>query len=117
MTDLGSQGAKITSLLMRAFDLNVGSVRTSVTHCIPVIERKLFDREDPAFSQKLLGVLEELDGLGCRWVAFELLNGQRYVSGSKNYQITSDRIRKMIKSREESLEEQRRLGELEDDTN
>lgn len=115
VNDLGSQSAKSTSLLMNAFGLNIGTVRNAITGGVPLIEKKLFDRKDPMFPQKLLGILCDLDALGAKWTAIELLDGQEYSPGDARYEITADRLRNMIRAREESLEGLRRLGELEDD--
>jgi len=113
VSDLGPQSTKGASLLMKAFGVGAGAIKAAAVNRSPLITKRLFDRADPLFASKLVSVLEQLDELGCEWTAIELPDGQVYSPTHKYYEITPDRLRNMIKAREESLEYQRRLGESE----
>ena len=111
--DLGPHAAKSTLVLSKAFSSSIKSVTDAVSAGTPVFVRPIFDREDALFPEKLLRVLGQLDALGCRWVAWELLDGEVFSPSERYFEITVARLRNMITAHEESLEEQRRQGELE----
>jgi hypothetical protein len=112
VSSLGNSDAKCLSLLMNSFGVSLGALRASLAKRDPVVERELFDRSDPTFPQRLLGVLEQLELLGCTSKAFELLEGQAYVPTGRYVEVTPNHLRTMIATRDVSLAEQRRLGEL-----
>jgi hypothetical protein len=111
--DLGPQMAKSTSLLSSTFSLGLKDVKALVSGGMPIVERTIFDRKNPAFPEQLVTVLEQLDALGCDWVAFELLDGQRYSPNNQYFELTASRLRSMIAARAESVQQQRELGKLE----
>jgi len=115
--DLGQRAAKSTLVLSKVSSLSLKSVMDAVKAGIPVFVRPVFDRKDELFAEKLLRVLEQLDTLGCKWVAWELLDGQAFSPREQYFEITVNRLRNMIAADQESLEEQRREGELEDGEN
>jgi len=111
--DLGSQKARSLSLLMDAFELSMAAVKNAVASNSPVVTKKLFDRKDPQFPSRLANLLDELSAINCEWTAVELVNGQSYEPSGKFYEITAERLRKMVAAREESIAQQRHLGEME----
>lgn len=113
INSLGANSAKCTALLMKSFGVSLGSTQESISKGRPVLERELFDRKDPAFPEKLLTALKELERLGCSCTAFELLDGQTYVPKERYYTVTPDRLSNIVAAHEASLAEQRRLGESE----
>lgn len=113
INDLGPYAAKVQLLLMREFGCSFGQIRNALNLHAPVATKKLFDRIDASFTEKLPGVLDELTRLQCKWRAIQLLDGQVYSDAAVYYEITSDRLREMIVTRARSFEQQRRLGELE----
>lgn len=114
VTDLGDQRAKVQSLLMRSFALGVAAVNSAVAARRPVLQKELFERTSPEFPHKLLEVMEQLQQLGSTFAVFRLSDGQAYVPEGSYEQITPDRLRTMIRTDQQLLEEQRLFGELED---
>lgn len=114
VSDLGANRTKAQWLLMRSFALGEGVIRNAIAARTPVVHRQLYDRQNPAFPHQLLQLMEQLEQLGSAFTVYELPDGQTYDPARTYYQITPDRLRNMIAAREESLQQQRRLGELED---
>lgn len=115
--ELGPQSAKATSLLFKELGISLAVTSVATDSQRPVMIKRLFDRTDPGFAERLVSVLQKLDGLGCRWTAIELPDNQTYSPEGRYFEITPDRLRNMIEDRAESLEEQRRLMELESPEN
>ena len=102
------------ALLLKSLGVSVGPGISAIAAETPVLQRRLFDRQDPEFPQRLLQAMEHMDELGTGYVVFEIPDGKTYIPGRKYYQVTPDRLRNMISADQQSLEEQRRLGRLED---
>lgn len=113
VTNLGDKSAKAQTLLMSSFAINLGAISSAVATRTPVLQRRLFDRHSPEFPHKLLAVMEQLEQLGSVFALFELQDGQAYTPDGSYYRITPDRLRNMISAREQSLEDRRRLADLE----
>ncbi len=111
--DFGPQKAKSMSLLMSAFGLSMAVIKGSVSNRTPVVTKQIFERTDPLFPQRLANLLDELSAIGCKWTAVELVDGQVFDQEGKYYEITAERLRKMIAARDESIEQQWYLGEME----
>ena len=95
----------------------IGEMIRAMADQWPVIERTLFDRKDPDFPYRLLRLLQTLEGIGAEYVAYELMDNRAYDprEAETYYRVTAERLATMIKSRSESLEQQRRQARLEAD--
>jgi hypothetical protein len=113
INSLGDSSAKAHALLMKTFELSVPAVNEAIAAQRPVLQRRLFDRMNPEFPQKLLEVMERLQQLGSGFSVVELAADKSYIPGNSYYEVTPDRLRNMISAHNESLEDQRRFGELE----
>ena len=113
--DLGPQSAECIFLLSRSFSVGIAEIRNSVERGLPVLERKIFDRKDATFPMRLAKAFTELDALKCQWKAFEVLEGQRWVPSGSYFQLTAERVQNMISARQDSLDHQRHISEIEDD--
>ncbi|HYC96108.1 MAG TPA: hypothetical protein VEB39_10465 [Sphingomicrobium sp.] len=114
--DFGGRRAECTLLLSELFSVPLSAIKQNFDLGLPVGERRLFDRGSTEFPDALMDAFQQLDGFGCRWRAFELLDDDSWDPAATYFQITSSRLANMIASRNESMEQQRRTAELEDDT-
>ena len=112
LADLGPHGARVLDTLRREFQVSVGELRAAVGTGRPVAERRLFHRRAPELTARLVTTLEALDGLGCRYQAFQIQDGERFVQGKTYYELTPDRLRTKVGDRAASMAEQERYAEL-----
>ena len=77
--DLGASSAQSLAALAKMSSLGLSEIRKAVEEERPVLERRLFDRNQPDFPDRLEKALLELDALGAKWSAFELLDGQTWI--------------------------------------
>lgn len=82
----------------------------------PVFARRLFDRQDAEFPDKLLTLLEWLESQSLPYKAFQILDHEDFDWGntSKYYQLDADRLRTRILTRRLSIEQQEESARLEE---
>lgn len=116
LDDFGSDKATTVTDIRTASGISMSDVIQAVAEKRPVLVRRLFDRKDPAFPQRLLQLLAALEGRHQSYRAYELLDGEEFdpLKADKYYTLTAERLRNMIEARSKSLDEQRRLARLQD---
>lgn len=113
---LGPAKAAVLQELRALAPVTVAEAMNSVVSGQPVFVQKLFDRKNPEFAGKLLSFLEWMDSHSVPYKALQVLDTDRFELSrcDKYYRVDADRLRTMISSRAASLEEQRRIGRLQD---
>jgi len=112
--DVGPNRLDVIKTLRSAFGVGLQEISHATSTAVPLIERHLFDRKEPAFPGILLALMSQLQALGASFTVYQVLDHQSFDPSGKYYEVTIDRLRNLIDSREESLQEQRTLGGLED---
>jgi hypothetical protein len=115
LNDVGPNKADVVGALRAALGVGLKDIGHA-SNATPLVERSLFDRKNPTFPQTLLGLMVRLETLGASFAVYQLLDDQQFSPTEKYYQITIDRLKDLISSREESLRRQRDLGEREEGT-
>jgi hypothetical protein len=113
--DFGPKKAEVVKAIREQIGLGLPEISQASSAGKPLLERKLFDRENPDLPVRLLDLMIRLDGLNANYAIFELLDNQVFSSAEKYHEINSGKLRNMIEARETSLNQQRILGELEGD--
>jgi hypothetical protein len=113
--EIGNNKASVLVESSKTFSISISTVSKRIVDHQPVADREIFGRDEDDFPQKLLRYFHKLDGLGCKWRAFELLGNEKWDRERKYFQITLDKLINMIKSRDSSLEYQRSISYLEGD--
>lgn len=111
---LGPQRAEAVKAIREKLGLSLSDITTACSTGRPLLERRFFDRGVPDFPVRLLELVSQLDALGTDFTIFELLDNQVFSSAEKYYEINYEKLKKMIKAREESLVLQRFSGGLDD---
>lgn len=111
--DSVAQNTEVLAAVRRNLGMSLAETRKSITEEKPLFDKPLFDRADPGFPEKLLALFEELDGLQVNYCAHQVLDGQEFSPLGRYYEVDTTKLRNLIKSHTESLEEQRSWNEVE----
>lgn len=116
LNGFGSDEADVAKILRAGLGLEMSKITQLAGSGKPLIVKKLFDRSEPTFAELLQPVLEQLEGVGASYSAFELLDTQEFSSmdPGKLYRIDSKRLRNMIATRQASIQQQIDIGALQD---
>ena len=112
---LGDNKADVIRRLRLTASLKIGDATRVIEMGEPVFRRSLFDRNDPAFPDRLHELLEWFEFHGVRYRAFEILNGQPFDKSNtlEYYMIDAARLKGIMESTKASLDQQRRMGHSE----
>lgn len=110
--DLGPSRAQSLKAIRDVFGLGYDDIARAASTSMPVAVRRLFDRSTPQFPASLLNLLLRLEHLAATVRVYQLLDGQSYDSRSTYYEITADRLRRLVLERARSLAEQQFLSSL-----
>jgi hypothetical protein len=113
--DAGPDAAKVTVLMRRELGVSSDELRRALGTERPVFERSLYGRKDPEFPHQLINAMRELDVLGARYDAYQLLQDQSYSSGMKFFRLTPENLEASLEARAQSINQQRSLARLEED--
>lgn len=113
LKNTGPNKVDVVSALRAALGVSLQDISHATSTAAPLIERTLFDRKDPTFPETLYSLMSKLEALGASFVVYQLLDDQHFSPAEKYYEITVGRLRNLISSRGESLQQQRELGERE----
>lgn len=114
--DFGTEKSRAIAEIRATVTISLAEITTAAQRGTPVLERTLFDRGDREFPQRLLRMLETLRKIGASCRVYELLEGQTFdpAKCSGYFEVTADRLEKMISTRTTSLDRQRKLGRIEE---
>ncbi|GLR14911.1 hypothetical protein GCM10007907_37010 [Chitinimonas prasina] len=112
--DFGPKKIEAIGAIREKLGIGLSLINQSFANGTPLLERAIFDRNNPDFPNQLLDLIRRLDALQVGYVAFEILDNQTFSLPGKYYEITFDRLTQMIEAREKSVEQQRNIGELQD---
>lgn len=114
--DLGPDKACTISELRTVSAVGVTEIVKAVAERRPIFEKKLFDRSDQSFPERLLHLLQRLESLGLPYHAYQVLDDDIFdpARRAKYYEVTAHRLQNIIEARCASLEQQRRLARLEE---
>ena len=115
--DTGTQGVEIVKRLKAVVPTGVSAVSTAIDTGEPLFVRRLFDRRDSDFPNRLLAFFEWLESQSLSYKAFQVLDNDSYERSKSNqyYLVNADRLRTMIKTRKSSLDQQRQIGRLQEE--
>ena len=110
VSDFGPNRSEAITLLRRSFGMPLSSIQSAVAQGRPLFERQLFDRREPAFPDVLLEAMRKLEHFGASFRAHELLDGQSFSPDGSYYQITPDRLERIVESHRAGLAETHKAG-------
>lgn len=112
----GTQRVEMIKRLNAVVPSGVSSVSAAIDTGEPVFVRRLFNRQDSEFPNRLLAFLEWLESQSLPYKAFQVLDQDSYERSKSNqyYVVNADRLRTMIAIRESSLDQQRQFARLQE---
>lgn len=112
----GGKNALVVQKLRSFVPVPVAEIISAMTAQQPVFVRKLFDRKNPEFPLQLLEFMKWLESNSISYRAFQVLDHDQFESSRCNryFAVDAEKLNAIIATRSASLEEQQRIGRLED---
>ena len=99
---------EVIKILRAGLGIEIGRITKLAGSGKPLVVKTLFDRSEPTFAEKLHNVFNQLDSVRAGYKAYEILDEQEFskINPANLYQITSERLKKMIETWKNSMQEQ-----------
>ena len=113
---LGPSQTEAVKELRTCFGLGLGEIYSAIRSSELAVERRLFDRGDASFPERLCRLLLYLEQSNIPYDAFELTDQQSFATSDRStlFKMTPDVLRNLIDSRSASIATQKRVAYLED---
>lgn len=104
--DVGDARVQVVKLLRKQLQVNIGHIAKALAEKGVLLEQELFPRDDSAFPERLIGVLESLDTLRVSYSFFEIPGSDSFSKERREsyYRVTTKRLRSIMEARKESLD-------------
>jgi len=112
--DFGHDKKAVVQSLRNTVEIGVAAIMHAIATGNPVIEKRIFDREDAEFPDRLLALADSLTRAHVNFSMYELSDDQVFSKFATYYEPDADALRCLIEERLRSLQEQRELGQLQD---
>lgn len=112
--DFGHDQKAVIQSLRNTIEIGVGAIMHAIATGTPVIEKRIFDREDAEFPARLVALADSLTRAHVSFSMYELLDDEVFSKSAIYYEPNVDSLRSLVEERLRSLQEQRKLGQLQD---
>ncbi len=114
--DPGDQWAEALKHLRACLGLEYSRIREAIRSGQPIAERKLYDRNDEEFPERLVKLFKQLESRSVPYESYAMTDSQTLAQMEKSIllRLNSAKLRDLINDRKESMKYQRTIAELQD---